>query len=388
MSRTRYVVVGAGLAGSATAWQLARRGADVVLLEAYEVGHAGGSSSGSARIIRRAYTDRFFTRLTGHAWSDWAEAEADTGEPLVTRTGGLDFGADRDVAAVTRAQAAEGVPHRLLSAEEAAERWPQFVFDGEVLHHPDAGVVDATRAVRAMAARASQLGADVRCGWPVARVERHRTGYLLSSAAGHPPVRADVVLVAAGPWLAELLPELPLDAARLPPLEVTQQQVFHFRSRSPAPWPVFLHSAGRFRYGLPGGPDVGEDMVKVGEHDHGPPTTASRRTAAVDTDIRDRVVDYVARQLPGLVPEPSHEATCLYTNTPTEDFVLDRTEGLVVVSPCSGHGAKFAPTIGRIAADLATGARTATLPRFAFRVRPQDPRASPALASDTMTRSR
>ncbi len=86
------------------------------------------------------------------------------------------------------------------------------VFDGEVLHHPDAGVLDAGRAVRSMAARASQLGADVRQGWPVARVERHHDGYRVSSAAGHPPVRADVVLVTAGPWLGELIAALPLDA--------------------------------------------------------------------------------------------------------------------------------------------------------------------------------
>jgi sarcosine oxidase len=77
-------------------------------------------------------------------------------------------------------------------------------------------------------------------------------------------------------------------------------------------------------------------------------------------------VDYVGRYLPGLDPEPSAEATCLYTTTPTENFLIDRVDGLVVVSPCSGHGAKFAPTVGRIAADLATGTRSRTLDPFSF----------------------
>jgi sarcosine oxidase len=367
VSRTRYAVVGAGLAGSATAWQLARRGADVVLLEAFQVGHARGSSHGSARIIRRAYADRFHAALTGEAWRDWGELEADSGEQFVTRTGGLDFGHSRDVPAIARAQAAEGVPHTLLSAAEAQERWPQFHFDTDVLHHPDAGVVDADLAVRTAARRAVELGADLRTDWPVAAVQRTAGHYVLSSAAGHPPVEADVVVVAAGPWLPELLGGLPIDTQAFPRFEVTQQQVFHFRSRTHAAWPVFVHKDVLSVYGLPGGRDVGAGAIKVAEHDHGRVTTASTRDGRVDGASRARLVNYVGRYLPGLDPEPSAEATCLYTSTPSETFLIDRVDGLVVVSPCSGHGAKFAPTVGRIAADLASGARSATLDPFSLR---------------------
>ena len=370
MSRTRYAVVGAGLAGAATAWQLARRGAEVTLLEAFDLGHSWGSSHGSARIIRRAYADPGYAALTGEAWSDWDVLADESGVSLVTRTGGLDFGRHRKVRAIAAVQTRLGVPHTLLSASEAGERWPQFSFDGEVLHHPDAGVVDAGLAVQTMVGRARELGAEVHTGWPVARVTRHGTGYELSSAAGHPAVRADVVVVTAGPWLGQLLPNLPLAADLLPPLGVSQQQVFHFSPREPvvptALWPVFIDHEQRASYGLPGGSDVGPGVVKVGEHDQGPATDPGAHSRAVDPEVRDRVTAYVARRVPGLAPEPHHEGTCLYTNTPTEDFVLDRAEGLLVVSPCSGHGAKFAPTIGRIAADLATGVRSQTLPRFAF----------------------
>ena len=303
--------------------------------------------------------------------ADWAELEQETGEQLVTRTGGLDFGSDRDVGALAKALDAEAIPHTICSAAEAAERWPQFAFESPVLHHPDAGVVDAGRAVRVLCARAEQLGAAVHFGWPVAAVERQGSGYLVSSVTGQRAVEADVVVVTAGAWLGELVPRLPIDAALLPPLQVTQQHVFHFQPRQPASWPVFLHATGRFRYGLPGGADVAAGMIKVGEHDHGPPVSATVRQhphqpAQIDPTVRDRVVDYVKRCLPGLLPVPHHEAVCLYTNTPTEDFVLDRTEGIVVVSPCSGHGAKFAPTIGKITAELASGVRTETLAPFAF----------------------
>jgi sarcosine oxidase len=270
------------------------------------------------------------------------------------------------VPAIARALAAEGVPHTLFTPPEARERWPQLAFDTEVLHHPDAGVVDADLAVRTALRRAAELGGVIHSGWPVAAVRRRGSGYVVSSAAGHAPIEADVVIVAAGPWLPELLGSLPVDARAFPRFRVTQQQIFHFRSRLPAPWPVFVHQEELCVYGLPGGRDVDAGMVKVAEHDAGRVTTASGRDGEVDPDARARLVDYVSRFVPGLVPEPSHEATCLYTNTPSENFLIDRVDGLVILSPCSGHGAKFAPTVGRIAAELATGTRTRTLPPFSL----------------------
>jgi len=96
--------------------------------------------------------------------------------------------------------------------------------------------------------------------------------------------------------------------------------------------------------------------MKVAQRDGGIPTTASSRTQTIDAAGRSRVVDHVERWLPGLVPVPTAASTCLYTTTPDEDFVLDRVGPVVVLSPCSGHGAKFAPLIGEVAAGLASGA--------------------------------
>jgi sarcosine oxidase len=119
-------------------------------------------------------------------------------------------------------------------------------------------------------------------------------------------------------------------------------------------------------YGLPSGGDGGpEPTVKVARYDGGLVTTASTRSGGVSPEHRATVVDYVRRRLPGLDPEPVAEASCLFTSTANEDFVLDRRGPVVVVSPCSGHGAKFAPLIGELAADLAVG-RAEPLPRFAL----------------------
>src|SRR6202034_2721097 len=176
---------------------------------------------------------------------------------------------------------------------------------------------------------------------------------------------APVAVVAAGAWIAPLLGGL----VELPTLTVTQQQVFHFapaEGREAEPWPVFIgFDGGGYRYGLPGGRDGGAPgAVKIGERDPRP-TPAAARDFRIDPASRDRVRAFVAGRLPGLDPEPVNEASCLYTWTANEDFILDRPGGgpFVVASPCSGHGAKFAPLLGEIIADLAEGA-PAHEPRF------------------------
>ncbi|WP_051740640.1 FAD-dependent oxidoreductase [Streptomyces xylophagus] len=359
-------VVGAGLMGAATAWQLVRRGHEVTLVEAYDIGHKHGSSHGSSRIYRRAYGDPLYVRLTGEARELWQELEYDTGTQLLRLTGGLDFGAGRDPEGIADLLAAAAVPHELLTATEATDRWPQFRFDGPVLHHPDAGTVDADATVAAAVRRAAELGAHVLTGVRVTGADIRADGRVELRTDG-PAVVADTVVVASGAWLPQLAAQLGISEP-LPPLQVTQQQVFHFRRRDPEAdaWPVFVHKDELSLYGLPSGSDGGPfPAFKVAQHDEGTPTTADTRTGTVDPVSRDKVTAWVERTLPGLDPAPVAEASCLYTTTPDEDFVLDRTGPFVVVSPCSGHGAKFTPLIGSMAADLALG-RTESHPRFAL----------------------
>ncbi|WP_405866844.1 FAD-dependent oxidoreductase [Streptomyces sp. NBC_00005] len=352
-------VVGAGLMGAATAWQLARRGHEVTLIEAYDIGHRHGSSHGSSRIFRRAYADPFYVRLTGQADEQWRELEDDSSTPLLRRTGGLDCGAGRDPKGLAGVLGRAGVPYELLGVRAASERWPYIRFDGPVLYHPDAGVIDADETVGACVRRAVEHGADA---WTGVRVTGFDVGekVLLRTDDGR-ELTADTVVVAAGAWLPEL--ELPV---RLPELKVTQQQVFHFRQREPSlRWPTLVFKDETMQtYGLPSGSDGGPlPAVKVAEHDRGTPTTAGTRTGVVDPSSRTRVSGFVRDRLPGLDPDPVAEATCLYTTTDDDDFVLDRHGPLVIVSPCSGHGAKFTPLIGAMAADLATG-RAEPHPRF------------------------
>ena len=201
------IIVGAGLAGSAAAWAASARGLDVVVLEAFAPGHKNGSSHGSARIFRRAYPDPLYVRLTGVAVQRWRQLEDQAGEPLLTVTGGLDFGADRDPRLLNAVLTSCGVPAELMPAAEAARRWPYFDFTGagEVLFHAEAGALDPHNAMAAMLRLAAARGADVRFNTPVTRLAPAASGDGAVAYTDSGSFTAPVIAVAAGGWLAPLL---------------------------------------------------------------------------------------------------------------------------------------------------------------------------------------
>ncbi|HJQ42450.1 MAG TPA: FAD-dependent oxidoreductase [Jatrophihabitantaceae bacterium] len=351
--RSDVVVVGAGLMGAATAWSAARRGLSVTVLEQFQPGHPHGSSHGSARIVRRGYGDAMYTRLTGRAFELWREVESDTDTQLLRMMGGLDFGTQRNVASVAGHLAAERVEHEVLDAREAEARWPGMRFEGDVVFHPQAGTMDASRAVEAFLAGAKAHGAQLAFSAPVqAIVPSDDHVQVELDSGGH--VAGRVVVVAAGGWVDPLLGDL----VALPPLRVVRNEIQHFPRLDPdaPPWPSVIHEEPVISvYHLAGGRDGGPgDDRKLGDHYGGLDTTADSRDGAV-SNSRERLIDYVRTWLPGLDPTPRGAATCLYTMTPSEEFLLDRVGQLVVCSPCSGHGAKFAPLIGELTADLAQG---------------------------------
>ena len=314
--------------GSSCAWWLAGRGVEVTVYEQFEPGHTKGSSHGRSRIFRFAYPDPRWVRMAMEALPLWRELEDDAGEPLLQVTGGLDHGAPAKVTAVADALRSQGAPVELLPPEDATERWPGMRFDGDVLYQPDAGRIDAEATVAALRRRARELGAEVRHGERIESVG---------------DVDADVVVVTAGAWISKLV-ALPR------PVKVTQEQVFHFTAADQSTeWPSFIHYRDPFVYGL----ETPGQGIKVAEHHTGLEVDPDHRGFEVDGGGRRRVEDYVAQWLPGLQPEPVHEATCLYTSTDDEEFILERHGNVVIGSPCSGHGFKFVPLVGRMLADLA-----------------------------------
>ncbi len=359
------IVVGGGAMGAATAWHLARDGHDVLLLEQFEALHTRGSSHGRTRIFRVAYRDPGYTSLALAALPWWRVLEDEAGVELLDQCGQIDHGAPAARAEIEQSLAAHGRPFECLSVGEAEDRWPGLRTDRGAVLSPDGGFVEADRSVEVLLRRAAEHGAEIRTNEPVRHLERlgvdDGAGVRVITDLGRH--RARVVVVAAGAWVAGLLGALggPGGAITLPPLMVTLATPSHFAPRRTVehgPWPSVVHHTsgddplafGAYAVWAPG------TGMKVGLEDADRPVDPDDRPTEPPADAVAALVDYVEEWFPGLDPTPLDPHTCLFTSTPDEHFVMDRAGPIVVVSPCSGHGFKFVPAIGRLAADLATAA--------------------------------
>lgn len=343
MREVEIAVVGAGAMGAAAAWRLARAGREVTLLERFEIGHARGSSHGPARIFRLAYEDPLYVRMAQRALPLWRELEAESGRALLETTGGIDAGDPASLARIEDALASCGAPVERI--ERPSERFAGIRLDGPAVFSPDTGVLAASGAVEAMVDLARTAGAQVRSGCEALLVGASERSVTLD--AGGETLRARSCVLAPGAWMRAMLAPLGAD----PPLTVSREQVCYFPQR--ADFPVLIDRGETLRFAMPS--RFGAPGARAGEHGTGERTTAEARTFDPDEHARARVEAWVERALPGAEPRAGAVETCLYTSTPDEDFVIDRLGALVVASPCSGHGFKFAPLVGEICAALATG---------------------------------
>jgi sarcosine oxidase len=343
------IVIGAGVIGTATALALADRGRHTLVLERSSLAHKGGSSHGLNRIVRLTDFHPDYVRLNRIAMRAWEELQDAAGEQLLVRTGDLEVGPG--VRAYADALTAAGERLEWLTAGEVRERWPGVrVDDGEpIFVQEEGGVCFADRTVRAQARLAVDRGADL---WEDAAVERlSRTSDGVEIAAAGRMLRAPVVVVAAGAWAGPLLASVGIAL----PLSPTLEQVSYYRLESPSPLPTVIDYSVDERidhYAVPDPAVVGG--VKLALDHAGPVVDPDTRTYEVDPARLERVEAWARRRFEALIPTTAPE-TCLYTNTPDNDYVLDRIGPVVVGSACSGHGFKASPAVGRILADLAVG---------------------------------
>jgi sarcosine oxidase len=223
--------------------------------------------------------------------------------------------------------------------------------------------VHADGAVRALHQAAAVHGARLLTRDRAVALEPGPSSVGVPLASGR-RLEADAVVVAAGAWTQRLLAGV---VTGLPPLRTTQEQPVHFASSVPADeWPSFIHHGGAALPAAGGIYGLGSvDGVKAGEHAVGPVVDPDDRDGRIDDELRRAVVDYAREWLPGVDADSARPTTCLYTSTPTSDFVVDRQGPITVLAGFSGHGFKFAPAIGVLAAEL-TLDRVAAPPRFAL----------------------
>ena len=361
------VVIGLGALGSAAAWACARRGASVVGLEQFALGHERGASQDHSRIIRLSYHTPGYVRLAKAAYPAWDLLAEDTGEVVVERTGGLDlFPANAAIAIedYTASMDAEGVPYEVLSGSEVRERWPTWsgLADGvTALYQAETGFVAASRAVAALQQGAVDHGADLREHAPVIGL-RVEDG-VVAVTTPTDTVRAGRVIVAVDAWTNRVLAPL----GRQLPLTVLQEQVTWFEVADPAgfsadQYPVWIWMDEPAWYGFP----WMDGAIKAAQDCGGAPVDPDTRTFDPDPANEAALGAFLHEHQAGIGGVRSSK-TCLYTLTPDRDFVLDRLpeHPEVLVALGAAHSFKFAAWFGLTLAELALdGAANADLTPF------------------------
>lgn len=351
------IVVGAGGVGSAVLSALARRGVSALGIDRFNPPHDRGSTHGDTRVIRMAYFEHpHYVPLLRAAYDGWARLEAATGQRLYVERGVIEAGPEDGVVVpgVLASAASHGLEVEKLSAFEARARFPSLgVPEGmSAVFERRAGFLWVERCVEAALGEARAAGAELLTDAEVTAIEREGSGWCVKTSRGDR--RAARVIIAPGAWAKDLLGELGVR------FEVRRKSLFWLDAADDSAAPVFLFETpdGVF-YGFP---PLGGQGLKVAEHSGGhvlrDPLVVDR---SIDAREQDRVLAFAQRYLRGVRPEIRRHATCLYTMTPDEHFIVDQhpgRPGVVLIAGLSGHGFKFASALGEIAADLALEGRS------------------------------
>ena len=358
------VIVGLGAMGAAAAYELGKRNARVIALEQFDIGHAYGSSHGESRIIRQAcFEHPSYAPLSLRAYALLAELNRRSGQDHFIICGGLMIGS-RESAPVAGSLATarrHGLPYELLEAKEVRRRFPMLrLADGQVaFFEAKAGVAFPEKLLRSWTGAAKHSGVELYQRCAVTAVEPHDNGVRVCGDGF--AVEAGQAIVAAGPWLDRLFPELRphLSVERIVQHWFTPQDVRPFL---PNAFPIFYWDVGPYQlYGFPC-MDPGSGSVKVGlDNDR-----TRCRPESVDRTVTKREITDLDRALashiPALHDRYLRSEPCLWTVSPDCNFIIGRHPGcerIILAGGCSGRAFKFAPVIGEILADLALAGATA-----------------------------
>ena len=376
------LVVGLGAMGSASLYQLARRGARAVGIDRFQPPHDRGSSHGESRITRQAIGEgEEYVPFVLRSHEIWRALEAETGQALLFPVGGLllarESGAARHhgqrdfVARSIDAARRYAIPHEVLRAPEIEARFPQFRLVGDEVgyYEPGAGFLRPERCVAVQLDRARALGAMLRTGETVTRIVPGARDVRV--VTDRDTYAADRVIVTAGAWTSALLGG---PFAEL--LGVYAQRLYWFAADdpgafAPGPFPVFIWihgaSATDYFYGIP----IVSEGVKLASEQFAETTDPDRVAREVPAaEPAAMYTTHVRGRLTGISDRCLRAETCLYTVTPGSRFLIDRhpeSDRIIVASPCSGHGFKHSAALGESLAELAlTGKSRLDLTPFAL----------------------
>ena len=348
------IVIGTGGVGSATLHQLAKRGQRVLGLDRHPQAHSFGSSHGQFRIIRQAYFEHpDYVPLLLRVYELWRELEETAGASLFHQVGLVEVGPADGVLipAVMQSVSQHDLEIEQLTAKETRERFPYFAHhDMQVVFEPTAGYLLVEDCVRAQLRLAVEEGATWRqesvLDWTAAKGE-------VQVRTADSSYAAEQLIICGGAWSASLLRDVGVK------LQVIEKHQYWFGPPAglPAEMPVFFFetSSGWF-YGFPPMDGAG---LKLAQHSGGRKRTGpfDLESARDDEDL-EGVTRFAKTHFQGAMGELKSRQACMYTMSPDEHFILDRHpvhEKVHFAAGLSGHGFKFAPVLGLILAQLASG---------------------------------
>ncbi|WP_040803928.1 N-methyl-L-tryptophan oxidase [Nocardia concava] len=357
------IVIGLGGMGSAAAYHLARGGQRVLGLERFTPAHDRGSSHGGSRIIRQSYfEDPAYVPLLLRSYELWEQLAKDSGDEVYRLTGGLYVGPPESltVAGSIRASREWSLPHDLLDASEIRARFPNFTPEPHFvgLYEDMAGFARPERTVAAHLDLAAAHGATLRYGETVESWRDSGSGVTVTTASG--TYSAGRLVICPGAWAPELLADLGVE------IEIERQVMYWFDpvvgSRRFEGDPIYIaeNDSGAQIYGFPAidGQDGGVKTAFFRKGIRCTPETIDRQVHPEEiTEMRTRVREL----LPALVGRAIDTATCMYSNTADQHFVIAQHPAHTAVTVAcgfSGHGFKFVPVVGEILAELATTGTT------------------------------
>ncbi|QQR55628.1 N-methyl-L-tryptophan oxidase [Candidatus Peregrinibacteria bacterium] len=363
------IVVGLGAMGSAAVCQLSKRGVKVLGLDQYSPPHTLGSTHGETRITRQAIGEGSeYVPLVLRSNEIWRELEKNSGQSLFTITGGLIVG---DPSSVESTHGTKnfllqtidvakrfGISHEVLENEELKKRYPLFKFrDSEKGYYENgAGFLRPELCVEIQIGLAQKNGAELHMDEKVLEIKPE--GAQVSIKTDKSEYKAGQLIVTAGPWISQLLPEFK------DYFKVYRQVLYWFKVKdsmkkylsSTLPVYIFDLGGGDDIYGFPM-IDEDEGTLKLACEDYLVTMTPEQVNREVGADEVARMYDLASQHILGLSEECVRTSTCLYTVTPDSKFVIDRHptfKQVIVASPCSGHGFKSSAAIGEVLAELAT----------------------------------
>jgi sarcosine oxidase len=354
--------------GSASVYQLSKKGNKVLGIDKFTPPHKIGSSHGDTRITRQAIGEgEEYVPLSLRSYEIWDELEKKTGKELLTITGGLIFGNDTDNSLhgsnhflQTTIDAAKkfNISHSVLSAEELRKRFPQFGIEDSYVgyYENNAGFLRPEICVEAQIEQAKLQGAQMNLNEEVQQILPVNNGSI-EVRTDKGIYTANKVIVSVGPWISQFFPEY----ADI--FKVYRQVLYWFDIKSditpylPENFPIFIivGTGEDDIYGFPA-IDGQQGGLKVAFEEYLTDTNPENVNREISREeIKRAYQKYIAKHLPGLSDNCVKAVSCLYTVTPDSNFVIDthpEYPQIIISSPCSGHGFKHSAAIGEALSEL------------------------------------